>query len=172
MFSVEASPPQIVSEGESARFIFSFNVSSTNEPLLISSIDPGFSYDSGPDPLDGPIDFSPQYPGKQPGDTIDHKGIYVFELLVFTAPFDGPDGDNGKYDASKWKVYADVTLLGLNSFDSKTERGSTFITIHDSRLDPTPEPSACLLLGLGIAAVGGNQVRRSRANRGGNGQAS
>jgi hypothetical protein len=162
-FSVGASPPEIVSEGASARFFFAIDVVSTNESLLVSSITPGFSYDSGPDPLDGPIDFS-LGGAVQPGDTLKAPGFYSFEVKVFTSPFDGPDGDNGTYDASKWKVFAAVTLLGLNSLNSVTESRTTFITIKDARFDPTPEPSSCLLLGLGIAGVAGYGVRRNRSD--------
>jgi hypothetical protein len=164
MFTVTAEDPKIVDEGAHADITFTIKLMQTNESVLVSRISPNFMFDSGPDQTDMPVSaaVARNSPTKA-GDTLTRAGDYSFVVRVETAPWDGPNGDDGVFDAAKWRIFAPVVLLGLTSLNSSEEEGTAFLTIKDSRANPAPEPSTLALGGIGFLGAYGLRVRsRSR----------
>lgn len=162
-WTIVPDDPKIVDEGTHADIKFTIKIMTTDESILVSKISSNFMFDSGPDQTDMPVSstVAKDSPTKA-GDTLKAVGDYAFVIRVETSPWDGPNGDNGTFDAAKWRIFAPVELLGLTSLKSSDQEGTAFLTIKDSRVNPAPEPSTFALAAIGFAGVVGYGLRVRR----------
>lgn len=160
-WTIVPDDPKIVDEGAPADITFTIKIMTTDESILVSKMSANFMFDSGPDQTDMPISsmVTKDSPTKA-GDTLKAAGNYAFVVRVETSPWDGPNGDNGVFDAAKWRIFAPVTLLGLKSLKSSDDEGTAFLTIKDSPTNPVPEPSTFAMFGIGGLGIVGNALRR------------
>ena len=165
-WSIVPDDPKIVDEGASVDITYTIKIMTTNESILVSKMSANFMFDSGPDQTDMPESsvIAKDSPTKA-GDTITKTGDYAFIVHVETSPWDGPNGDNGTFDAAKWRIFAPVDLLGLTSLKESDDEGTAFLTIKDSRLNPVPVPSTITLAVIGLVmAVGCAPLVRGRSS--------